>query len=313
MKVFLNCIFAVMSVLAGLSLYSHIAATEIEASHPPTGSFIRLDTSQLHVVKEGKGPALVLIHGATTTLYDFTASIFEPLAEHCQVLALDRPGHGYSSYPDTYWLDPEQQAIVIHQALQQIGIEQSVWVGHSWGGSVVMAGLLRYPGHVSSGVLLGGAAYPWQGGVDWSNHMADTPIVGPLITRTLLIPTGLMLMDSAINEVFYPDSPPQDYRQETAIELILRPDHFTVNGRDVRYLSQFLEKQSLRYSAIRQPVLIIHGEDDDIVPAWNHADRLIKVLPNAILEELPRTGHAPHHTQQGLVVELIKQFACEMN
>lgn len=173
-----------------------------------------------------------------------------------------------------------------------------------------MAGLLKFPHEVTGGVLLSGAAYHWQGGVDWSNHVADIPVVGQLFTYAALMLAGRLLMDKIIAVAFLPNQPSPNYRQRTGIDLVLRPSQFTLNGRDVRLLSDFLEQQSEQYPTIRQPLLMIHGREDDIVPAWNHANRLIDLLPQAVLSELPGTGHAPHHVHTDEVASQIARFAC---
>ncbi len=298
------------AVVAVLFVYSRSEAKRIEQQNPPLGDTVRLEALELHYVAAGSGPAVVLLHGSTTNLRDFTASIFDPLGRHCRVIAFDRPGHGYSTYAQQFWMNPSEQAAAIHDGLKRMGIERAIWLGHSWAGAVVMAGLLEFPREVTAGVLLGGAAYPWEGGVDWTNHLAGIPLAGPLFTHVLLAPAGRLLMDQQIAAAFVPNGPPPDYRRRTAIDLILRPWHYTLNGRDVRLLSEFLEKQSKRYHTIRQPLLMIHGEADDIVPAWNHADRLIKLLPQAELIKLPETGHAPHHVHPEEVANHVARFAC---
>ena len=117
-------------------------------------------------------------------------------------------------------------------------------------------------------------------------------------------------MEDQIEAAFAPNEPSPDYRRDTAIDLLLRPSQFSINGRDVRMLSSFLERQSRRYGAIEQPLLLIQGEEDDIVPAWNHADRLVKLLPQAEFRGLPATGHLPHHVRPEEVASEIARFAC---
>ncbi len=299
-----------LTTIAGLFVFSRMELSRLEARYPPIGEYMPLDGFRLHYVEAGNGPTVVLIHGSTTNLRDFTASIFDPLTRHCRVVAFDRPGHGYSTYPQKFWMNPEQQAAAIHEALQRMGIERAVWLGHSWAGSVVMAALLKFPREVAGGVLLSGAAYHWQGGVNWSNHVADIPLLGQLFTHAALMPAGRVLMDKMIATAFLPNRPSPDYRQRTGIDLVLRPFQFTINGRDVRLLSDFLHRQSKHYAKINQPLLMIHGREDDIVPAWNHADRLIDVLPQAVLSELSVTGHAPHHAHTEEVTRRIAYFAC---
>jgi len=301
---------SVLAILAGLFVLSRWELSQTEARYPPIGEQMQLVGFRLHYVEAGTGPAIVLIHGSSTNLRDFTSSIFDPLKQRCRVVVFDRPGHGYSTYPGKFWMDPADQAAAIRDALKQLEIERAVWVGHSWAGAVVMAGLLEFPDDVVGGVLLSGAAYHWQGGVAWPNHLVDTPAIGRLFVNALLMPFGRLLMDGKIAAAFEPNEPPPNYRQRTGIDLVLRPVQFTRNGRDVRLLSDFLERQSKRYPSIDQPLLMIHGRDDDIVPAWNHADRLVDLLPQAMLSELPGTGHAPHHVHTDEVARQIAEFAC---
>lgn len=306
----LVCLGVVLIAVAALFVFTRWELARLEQRYPPVGEPVRLYGLKLHYAQAGSGPVVVLLHGSSTNLRDFTASIFDPLSRHCRVVAFDRPGHGYSTYPLKSWMNPREQAEAVRNALLKLGIERAVWLGHSWAGSVVMAGLLDFPDEVTGGVLLGGAAYPWEGGVDWINHIIDTPVAGPLFKQTLLVPAGKLLMNKQISAAFVPNGPPPDYRTRTAIDLVLRPSQFTINGRDVRLLSDFLVEQSKRYQEIQQPLLMIHGESDDIVPAWNHADRLVKLLPQAELVEIPATGHAPHHVRTEDVARRIARFAC---
>ncbi len=310
MKWLLACVCVALALNAVLFFFSQREVNRLEHRYPPIGKLVKLDGLELHFVEAGSGPAVVLLHGASTNLRDFTASILYPLARRCRVVAFDRPGHGYSTYRGQHWMDPREQALAIQDALKQLGIERAFWLGHSWAGAVVMAALLEFRREVTGGVLLGGAAYPWQGGVGWSNHLLDIPLAGPAFANTLLMPAGRLLMDDQIAAAFEPNSPPPNYRQRTGIDLVLRPSQFSINGRDRRLLSDFLVKQSERYSTIGQPLLIIHGGEDDIVPAWNHADRLVKLLPQAVLSELPVTGHLPHHVHTEEVARQIARFAC---
>lgn len=310
MKRILFATCAVLALVALLFGYSRWTLSHLESLHPPIGKHLKLDGLALHYVEAGSGPAVVLLHGSSTNLRDFSASIFDPLSRYCRVVAIDRPGHGYSTYRSQFWMDPNEQAHVIRDALRKLGIERAVWLGHSWAGAVVMAGLLEFPSEVTAGVLLGGAAYHWEGGVAFSNHLADIPVVGSLFAHTLLMPASQLLMDRFVDAAFSPNQAPPGYRQRTGVELAARPAQFIINGRDVRLLSDFLLEQSERYQTIAQPLLIVHGSEDDIVPAWNHAERLIELLPQATLSELPETGHLPHHVHPDEVARQIARFAC---
>jgi pimeloyl-ACP methyl ester carboxylesterase len=93
----------------------------------------------LNYVSGGSGRPVVLIHGNPGSHHDYTFAVFETLIQSYYVVAFDRPGHGYSERHDSVHTTVEVQARIIHDALQLLAIEKPVLVGHSWGGSLVLA------------------------------------------------------------------------------------------------------------------------------------------------------------------------------
>ncbi len=298
-----------LCTLAILALISQLGTRDTEQQFPPIGKFITVDGLRMHYTEQGNGPVLVLLHGASTNLRDFSASIFQPLSRTHRVIAIDRPGHGYSERPGGGWPDPARQADLIHQLLVTLKVENPVLVGHSWSGSVVLAYLLAYPQEVAAGVLLAGGSHPWKGGVAWYNDLAGIPVLGELFARTLAYPFGVLALDSAVRTVFSPNRVPDDYIDTTGVQLSLRPLAFRANAEDLSRLSDFLDIQSRRYADIKHPLLLLTGGADDIVPAWNHANRLVLQVANARIVELENTGHALHHIHPDRVVALIEAFA----
>ena len=305
--------FLIAAAFTGaLALYSSYGAWRVQRHHPPVGQFVDAAGLRLHYVDRGTGAPVVLLHGASTTLMDFTASLVPHLFQDHRVLAFDRPGHGYSERPAGAWPDPAVQASYLHAALDELGVRQPLLVGHSWSGSLVLAYLLNYPVDTAGGVLLAGGSHPWEGGVAWSTTMGTVPVLGRLFAHTLVFPAGQLLMDDAIANVFHPESPPPDYVRRTGVKLVLRPGNYVSNAEDVGRLSDYLDYQSRKYTRIQRPVLLIHGTEDHIVPAWNHTDRLIEILTNADVVRLEGVGHALHHTQTGRVARLISDFSHEV-
>ncbi|NVK41702.1 MAG: alpha/beta hydrolase [Oceanospirillaceae bacterium] len=298
-----------LSALGVLALFSQQIASRTEQQFAPTGAFVEVDGLRMHYREAGTGQVVVLIHGASTSLLDFSASIFTPLSRNHRVIAIDRPGHGYSDRPAGPWPDPARQAELIRRVLEKLDAKDPILVGHSWSGSVVLAYLLVYPGEAPAGVLLAGATHPWTGGVAWYNALAGIPVLGELFAHTLVYPAGMLALNRAVAEVFAPNRVPDDYTAATAVRLSLRPNSFRANAEDIRGLSDFLALQSQRYGEIEQPLLLLTGSEDTIVPAWNHSDRLFAQAPNAERLELEGTGHALHHTHPDRVVALIEAFA----
>lgn len=299
--------------LAAMGLVTHLGADRAEYENPPVGRFATVDGVRLHYTDGGSGSAVVLIHGASTSLLDFESSLAGPLRRSHRVIAVDRPGHGYSERPHGEWPDPAKQARLIRELLVELGVAAPVLVGHSWSGSVVLAYLLAYPESTVGGVLLAGGTHPWEGGVAWYNDVAGVPLLGEVFVRTLTYPVGQLAMSAAIEEVFEPNPVPADYAQANAIDLSLRPATFAANAEDVSRLSDFLAVQSERYAQIRRPLLLLTGTDDDIVPPWNHADRLQRQVDGVERVDFVATGHALHHVHSQRIADLISEFVSRVH
>lgn len=291
-------------------------------------------------------PVVVLLHGASTSLLDFEPSLAPALAAAFRVVSVDRPGHGYSERgtprasrgaseydsseidltaadrsendptdddaergtSDRPWLDPYAQAAVVRGALEALGIERAIWIGHSWAGSVVLAALLEEPEHVRAGILLGGATHPWEGGSAWHAELAARPLLGRAFAWQYVEPGGRLSLDAAIESVFSPEPVPADYVERTGVTLSLRPWTYRHNAEDLTRLSTHLDAQSDRYPTIERPLLSITGTADDVVPAWNHDARLAEQLPALRSVALEGAGHAFHHTRTARVAELVAAF-----
>ena len=312
MQLLVRLLLAVAAITATLALYSAYGAWRVEQDYPPVGRFVDAAGLRLHLIDTGHGAPVVLVHGASTTLRDFTSSLVPHLSRQHRVIAFDRPGHGYSERPVGAWPDPAVQARYLHAALAELGVPQPLLVGHSWSGALVLAYLLNHPGDAAGGVLLAGGSHPWQGGVAWTNEIGGMPLLGTLFAHTLLFPAGQLVLDTAIARVFHPESPAPDYVRRTGIELVLRPGNYFANAEDLRRLSDYLDAQSRNYAQIDRPVLLIHGTEDDIVPAWNHTDRLIKILTDVDVVRLAGVGHALHHTRAERVARLISDFSARV-
>src|SRR3954453_23240341 len=78
-----------------------VIARVIETRYPPAGRFIEVAGGRLHVVemapqgREPEAPAL-LLHGASPSPGDPMTALGERLARRFRVVAVDRPGSGWS-------------------------------------------------------------------------------------------------------------------------------------------------------------------------------------------------------------------------
>lgn len=302
---------ALVIVLATMAIWSQWGKWRVENRYPPVGDFVMVDGLRLHyrLQGQGSGTPLVLLHGASANLRDF--SRLQPLlAEGRPVLAIDRPGYGYSERPDQ-WPTPARIAELALGAAAKLGLERPLLVGHSWAGSVVMAGLVHHAERMAGGVLLAGAAGHWAGSVDWTYQLGGTPVIGPLFAYTAVYPAGQAMLPEVIKRVLAPNAVPDDYVQRIGAPLALRPRSFLNNVEDMNRLSEYLQSLSPQYAQIDKPLLLIHGTADELVPFWNHGERLLPVVPHTQTVMLDGIGHAPHHAVPEKVADAIQTFAAE--
>ncbi len=106
---------------------------------------------------EGKGPALILIHGIGAAR-DAWRFMVPSLREHFTVVSYDLRGHGVSPMPDgEFGLD--ELVADLERVRQRSGFDVAHFAGHSLGGQIAPAYARKYPGHVLSLGLLSTAAF----------------------------------------------------------------------------------------------------------------------------------------------------------
>lgn len=298
-------------LLCVLLLTTGAGVTRAEQANLPLGQFITVNGVKLHYVIAGEGPGIVLVHGASSNLREFSSSILPRLAKSHRVIAFDRPAYGFSERPSQKeWLNPAQVAALLLDASAALGVKKPILVGHSWAGSVVMAAMVNMPDRISGGVLISGVAGHWTGPLNWTYTLAEQrPWLSKLFAWTLVQPLGKYYLQEGLAEVFAPDPVPDGQVERSGIALALRPETYLNNARDMNELSFYMQTLSPHYNEVKLPLLIIHGEADTLVPFWNHGRRLLPVMPQAQVLLLPKTGHAPHHTKTAEVSDAIERFS----
>jgi pimeloyl-ACP methyl ester carboxylesterase len=144
-------------VLLGLWYFTRRMASLVETRIPPLGRFADVAGARLHYVDRGEAKdqlPIVMLHGLGGQLHHFNYGLVEALAGDTRVIAIDRPGSGYSERIADQATTLFEQAAAIDALLTQLGIGRTLLVGHSLGGALSLTMALQYPQRIAGVALI---------------------------------------------------------------------------------------------------------------------------------------------------------------
>jgi pimeloyl-ACP methyl ester carboxylesterase len=303
MTFLLALVFFLAAVLGGMVLFTVRTAHRVETALPPLGRFVDVPGARLHVVERGQGPALLLVHGLAGQLGHFTYGVVDRLATQYRVVAVDRPGSGYSVRAPDASATLGAQADALAALIDALGLVRPVVVGHSLGGAVALALAQRHPQRVAALALVAPLTHPVQGApLVFQGLMLTKPWMRTLLAWTLAVPLSVAKRDAMLHQAFGPEEVPRDFATRGGGMLSLRPGHFIAAASDLAAIPGALPGVAQRYSAMQLPVSILFGRGDRILDAHDQGEALAAKLPGAQLT-LVDGGHmlpitAPERTAQ---------------
>ncbi|MEM9011261.1 MAG: alpha/beta fold hydrolase [Pseudomonadota bacterium] len=301
-------------LLVGAAVWRvEVSVKDIEQTWPPTGAFLNVEGQRVHYVRAGEGPPVVLIHGASGNLRDWTFRIFDEMAAAHDVIAFDRPGHGYSDRAAEDGSNPHVQARILRQALATLGIERAILVGHSYGGSVALAWAVDAPEGVAGLLLLGAPSHPWEGGAGTFYDLAANRVTGPLLSNLIAWMAGDRAVDRTLTRIFAPDPVPEGYGAHVGTGLALRPETIRANARDITALKAHLRAAVAHYPDLTMPIELLHGTADIIVPMRVHSLPFGQKVPHANVVALEGAGHMLQHSRPDAVLAALGRLAAAID
>lgn len=266
------------------------AAGAQPAGKPGGGVLTTADGTEIYYKDWGTGQPIVFHHGWPLSADDWDAQMLFFLSQGYRVIAHDRRGHGRSSQSDA-GNEMDTYAADVAALAKHLDLKNAIHVGHSTGGGEVARYVARYGGggRVAKAVLIGA--------------------VPPIMLKTPANPGGLPLevFDgfraalAANRAQFYVDVPtgpfygfnrPGAKVSQGSIDNWWRQG--MMGGAKAHYdcIKAFSETDFTEdLKAIDVPVLVLHGEDDQIVPIADSALLSIKLLKHGTLKTYPGLPH----------------------
>ncbi|HEV8641150.1 MAG TPA: alpha/beta fold hydrolase [Methylomirabilota bacterium] len=266
----------------------------------------RLDGLALHYVVEGRGPAVVLVHGLGGFAESWRHN-FDALAQRATVYAVDLPGFGRSAKPFAQY-NLAFFAAALHGFLEALGVHHASLVGHSLGGAFVLTYALTHPARVDRVALVGGLVP----GFGYRPSRVYRLLALRGIGEALALCGCAPVYRAALARCFYRPAPDE-------IAFLVECGYGARTGWDARaaYLATLraarrdFERYRTEYrralASLDIPVLAIHGRQDLVIPAA-HCAEVAGGLARAEVRWIDACGHFPQIEHAQTVNEWLAEF-----
>jgi len=272
---------------------------------PPgfAGELIEVGGVALRVLQEGTGRDILMIHGSPGILEDFDAQA-RALRTTYRVTRYDRPGHGFSA--DSARYSVEHNARTALALIEKLGLERTVVVGHSFGGTTALALALMKSPRVAAVVVLDSAVYARIRPINPLYRFLRLPVIGLGLARMVPRSATEAKVAKSIAQEFIAAAPPAVFTS-TRTAVFSEPKVLHAVANEHWGSAADLERQSPHYGEIEVPVSIAAQGDDPARRAT--AERLAREVTSAELLLLSACGHFVQIEQASAVTDLIRRAA----
>lgn len=264
--------------------------------------FVACRPHRWHIHEHGRGPTILLIHGAGGGAQSWR-HLFPLLTANYHTVAFDLPGQGFSRQGSWHRLGLAPMAQDIATLCAQEGWQPDALIGHSAGGALALE-MARHMEHPPPVVGINAALGTFPGPAAFlfplmAKALAATPIAARLFAATATQAGGIRRLLASTGS----DLPPEDMRWYEA--LIGDADH--VDGTLGMMARWHLEPLLRALASHPSPTLLITGARDTTVPPQTSA-RAAEKMPKAEQISLPNLGHLAHEENAEAVYETLQPF-----
>jgi non-heme chloroperoxidase len=257
------------------------------------------DGTQIYYKDWGSGQAIVFHHGWPLSADDWDAQMLFFVSQGYRVIAHDRRGHGRSSQTDT-GNDMDTYADDVAQLVEHLDLRDAIHVGHSTGGGEVAHYVARAgKGRVAKAVLID-AVPPIM--VKSEKNPGGTPLEVFDGFRAALAANRAQFYLDIPSGPFYGFNRPGVKVSEGLIYNWWRQGMMGSAKAHYECIKAFSETDFTEdLKAIDLPVLILHGDDDQIVPFADSGPLAAKLLKHATFKVYPGRPHGACQTEPDMV------------
>jgi pimeloyl-ACP methyl ester carboxylesterase len=277
--------------------------------HSEHSHFVHIDGANIHYQEFGDAskPTLLLIHGYTASVYVWHTTAPQLAENGFHVVAIDLLGFGYSEKPAWFDYSITSQARMVSRFMNRLGVGRATVVGSSYGGAVAATLALDYPERVEKLVLVDAVCND-----EVKNHpllkLASVPGLGEMVTPFIVDSKAFLRrrMHGTLARANH------HLIDDDRINSVIRPLRAADAHHSLLTTSRNWHAERVQQDAnlIKQPTLIIWGEEDTVIPIKD-GYKLHEEILNSRFVVLRDCGHVPPEEKPELFTELLASFCSD--
>lgn len=257
------------------------------------------ETVHIHYIEQGSGEPLILVHSIGQSLYTWR-NVFSRLSLNYRVIAIDLPGHGYSSRPQAFAYTIEEQANILRLFMDALGIQSAHFISFSMASMYVLRLALDTPERVGRLMLIA------PGGMSADMPLAIKMLDSSLFGTVASMLYGMRTVDNVLADCLFdltltmsPEVVAEYYKTicDRPSRAALRASFHNFDDASVM--------NGLR--ALDAPVLMLQGSED----RWRgqeNAEVLHSAMPFAGFTAIRNAGHLVHEEKAERVIAATLEF-----
>ncbi len=276
--------------------------TAIKEIAQKDSKFLNWNGTYVHYIDQGSGPIIIMIHGLGGSHRNFE-KIAKELSKDYRIIRIDLPGFGLSEFPknSTDLISIYDEAI--DSLINRLKLDTVVLMGNSMGGMVSWVYTYKHPEKVSKLILMGSAGYNLETARKQAIQFARFDFVSVLAKKGL----PLYITNHAVHRCYFDDK----YIIESEVKKANM--FWNIEGNldvffQITKTKQFPDEAWIKQ--IKQPTLIIWGENDQIAPLIN-ASKFEKDIVHSKKLIYPNCGHLPQNEYTEKLAKDVRLFLSE--
>jgi pimeloyl-ACP methyl ester carboxylesterase len=239
----------------------------------------------VHYRDEGKGEAILLIHGTGASLHTWEKWI-DILSPEYRVISFDLPGFGLTGPDPNHNYQISRYTAILDSLMVKLKVDSFHIAGNSLGGLVAWYYTTQFPQKILTLNLIDAAGLPQPGKKPpFIFQLAKLPVLSTLLQKV----TPKSIIKNSMLDVYKNDQLVTEKLIDRYFELSLREGNRTAFVKRMSQLNEKLDISDLK--KITAPVLIQWGKDDRWIPL-SKGYEFKKLISQAELK-IYNSGHVP--------------------